>query len=201
MFEGACFRMMKKPLLYWNLSGNVLTGTGTIFLILAWKIKLNLLQTTLVQLHLSETFFFNEKATSPELLDAHLSGFSVGIQCARAIISSSKKHPKIPEEQEGKKISWYTSHDFHEYSQISTTEFQTQFSLKFKVLSRYLTCFSYGTQQYQLQNFWCHGCFHYKFPILQALQLKYLESHKLATYSISYQLKRNTYFSFQKNLI
>lgn len=75
MFESACFGMMKKPLLYWNLSGNVLTGTRTIFLIHAWKIKLNLLQSTLVGLYLSEiTFFFNEKATRPKLLHTHLSG-------------------------------------------------------------------------------------------------------------------------------
>lgn len=37
--------------------------------------------------------------------------------------------------------------------------------------------------------------FHNKSPALQALKFKYLESHKLATYSPSSQLKCNIYFS------
>lgn len=58
MFESACFGMMKKLLLYWSLSGNALAETRTLFLICAWKIKLNLLQSTLVGVYLSETTSF-----------------------------------------------------------------------------------------------------------------------------------------------
>lgn len=40
--------------------------------------------------------------------------FSVDIRGVRAITSSLKEHPQILGDQENKKISWYTLHDFLE---------------------------------------------------------------------------------------
>lgn len=113
-----CSRMLasgwqKKLLLYWNLSGNVLTGTRTIFLIPAWKIKLSLLQSTLVQLHLSEWVFllFNEKAALQSYLIficlvCYVWGFSAGIQGARKSFLSQSNVPKYQKNEE-KDLSTY----------------------------------------------------------------------------------------------
>lgn len=131
MLESACFGMMKKPLLYWNLSGNVLTGTRTVFLIRAWKIKLNLLQSTLVGLYLSETtlFFFLRESYTSKATGYSSVWFSADIPGARAIISSSKEHPQILGDQEKKR-----SLDIHSMIFLNRVRFQ-QHNFKNKLVT------------------------------------------------------------------